>query len=81
MVNDYTHQQIRSTTICRQRVVIDKCIGSYVDRYNQNKTTVWNDKRQWKRSKRTMEAIKSELQQFCIYDHIQCFTVVLTDPL
>jgi hypothetical protein len=46
MVNDYTNQQIRSTTIRHQRVVIDKYIGSYVDRYNRNKMTVRNDKEQ-----------------------------------
>ena len=61
MVNNYTNQQIRSTTIRRQRVVI--IIGSYEDRYNRNKTTGWNDKQRWKRSKWTMEAIKSELRQ------------------
>ena len=45
------------------RVVIDKYIGSYVDRYNRNKTTVRIDKQRWKQSKQTMEAIKSEIRQ------------------
>ena len=56
MVNNYTNQQIRSTTIHLQRVVIDKFIDSYVDRYNRKKTTVQNDKQQRNmRSKRIME--------------------------
>ena len=74
MVNDYTNQQIRSTTIHLQRVVIDTHRCPCVDSYTWIKTTVWNDKEPWleaiktknhgwKRSKWTMEAIKSEIWQ------------------
>ena len=66
MVNDYTNQQIRSTTtIHLQRgVVIDTYIWPcVVDSYTRIKTTVRNDNQRWKRSKRTMEAIKSEIRQ------------------
>ena len=85
MVNNHTHQQIRSTTVCRQRVVIDKYIGSYVDRYNRNKTTVRNDTKNGGTSDQNgpwLEATKSEIQQIVVSTfHIHCFTVVLTNPL
>ena len=63
MFNDYTNQQIRSTTIHLQRVVIDTNICPCVESYTRIKPTVRNDKQQWMQSKWTMEAIKSEIQQ------------------
>ena len=66
MTHYTTHQQIQSTTIRRQRVVNNKYIGSYVDRYNQIKTTVRNEKQWQKRSKQTMEATKSEIWQLVV---------------
>jgi rRNA processing protein Gar1 len=63
MVNAYTNQQISSTTIQRglQRVGIDTYIGPCADSYNRIKMTVRNNKQRWKRSKQTMEAIKSQI--------------------
>jgi hypothetical protein len=53
--------QINNGTIPHlQWVVIDKCIGSYVDIYNRNKTTVRNDKQRWKQSSRKVD--KYDLQ-------------------
>ena len=62
IVNDYTNQQIRSTTIHLQRVGIDTYIGPCADRYNQTKTTERNkNKQRQKGSKWKMEAIKSQI--------------------
>ena len=82
MVNNNTNQQIRSTTIHLQRVGIDTYIGPCVDSYNRIKTTGSVERQT------TMEAIKTDhgSNQIAnltinIYSHIQCFTVVPTDPL